>query len=124
MATYEDLKEVLKESLQAKGVINKVKANIRSEIFKSIDDEDQEKPKLSYENLIVNELIREYLYYLKNFISDVEDGDRYVRLPFTTKENVKIIYDQLLNDKFFKLQDGMMENISGDIQYINFELMN
>ncbi|OUM68287.1 hypothetical protein PIROE2DRAFT_4032 [Piromyces sp. E2] len=59
MATYEDLKEVLKESLQVKGVINKIKANIRSEVFKSIDDEDQEKPKLSYENLIVNELIRD-----------------------------------------------------------------
>jgi len=58
---------VLKESLQAKGVINKVKANIRSEIFKSIDDEDQEKPKLSYENLIVNELIREYAF-IYNYI--------------------------------------------------------
>jgi len=52
----------LKESLEVKGIINKIKANIRSEVFKAIDDEDQEKPKLSYENLIVNELIREYVY--------------------------------------------------------------
>jgi len=92
MATYEDLKEVLKESLQAKGVINKVKANIRSEIFKSIDDEDQEKPKLSYENLIVNELIREYLEFnnykfaLSVFLAESNQPNEALDKNFLTKE--------------------------------------
>jgi lisH domain-containing protein FOPNL len=33
MATIEELKEVLKESLDEKGVLNKIRAQIRSEIF-------------------------------------------------------------------------------------------
>ena len=28
-----------------------------------------------------------------------------------------------MNDNFFKLQEGLMENILGDIQYVNYELM-
>ncbi|ORX55520.1 hypothetical protein BCR36DRAFT_347487 [Piromyces finnis] len=92
MATYEDLKEVLKESLQVKGVINKIKANIRSEVFKSIDDEDQEKPKLSYENLIVNELIREYLEFnnykfaLSVFLAESNQPNEALDKNFLTKE--------------------------------------
>ncbi|OUM58781.1 hypothetical protein PIROE2DRAFT_15861, partial [Piromyces sp. E2] len=72
--------------------------------------------------LPLDELIRSYLYYVKNFITDVED-ERYVRLPFNNKENISIIFHQVLNDDFFKLQEGLMENILGDIQYINYELM-
>ncbi|KAG4108503.1 FOP N terminal dimerization domain-containing protein [Neocallimastix lanati (nom. inval.)] len=92
MATYEDLKEVLKESLEVKGIINKIKANIRSEVFKAIDDEDQEKPKLSYENLIVNELIREYLEFnnykftLSVFLSESNQPNDALDKNFLTKE--------------------------------------
>ncbi|KAL6605489.1 hypothetical protein U3516DRAFT_556458 [Neocallimastix sp. 'constans'] len=73
--------------------------------------------------LPINELIMEYLYYVKNFISDVED-ERYVKLPFTNKENIKILFDQELNDNFFKLQDSLMDNMIGAIQYIDQELIN
>jgi len=75
--------------------------------------------------LPLNELISEYLYSVKNFLQDVESGDKYLhaRLPFITKENMRIIYNLVTNDNFFKLQESLLENIFGDIQYINGELM-
>ena len=49
---------------------------MRSAIFSALDNDDKPKPKLSDENLIINEMIREYLKYLitynlllKNFIN-------------------------------------------------------
>jgi len=55
-------------------------------------------------------------------LEDVEDG-KYIRLPFLDKNNIRIMFNQFLNDNFFKLQDGIMDNILGDIQSINMELM-
>ena len=64
MASLEDLKNVLRETLEQKGVLNKVKAEIRSEIFTALDaDNTQGKPPVPQENVIINELIREYLEY-------------------------------------------------------------
>ena len=63
MASLEDLKNVLKETLEQKGVLNDIKAKIRSEIFTALDSENSGKPKLSNENMIINEMIREYLEY-------------------------------------------------------------
>tara|TARA_B110000305_G_C18839447_1_gene359400 strand:+ start:83 stop:208 length:126 start_codon:yes stop_codon:yes gene_type:complete len=37
MASLEDLKNVLRETLEQKGTLNKVKAEIRAEIFTSLD---------------------------------------------------------------------------------------
>ncbi|ORX61103.1 hypothetical protein BCR36DRAFT_271841, partial [Piromyces finnis] len=66
---------------------------------------------------------RSYLFYVNNFIHNVEEG-KYIRLPFSNKENISIIFNQVLNDNFFKLQESLMDNILGDIQYINYDLMN
>jgi len=74
--------------------------------------------------LPLNELIREYLFQLKNFLNDVDDGNKYTQLPFTSKENIALVFENLSRDNFFKFQEGMMENISGDIQYVNDQLMN
>eukprot|EP00899_Mesostigma_viride_P029132 jgi/Mesvir1/9403/Mv01507-RA.1 len=64
MATLVDLKDALRETLENKGVLRAVKAKIRAEIFNSLDDrQDRPRPELSNENLIINELIREYLVY-------------------------------------------------------------
>jgi lisH domain-containing protein FOPNL len=63
MATLEDLKNALKETLESRGVLNELKAKIRSEIFSALDDQEVSRPKLSDENLLINELIREYLTY-------------------------------------------------------------
>jgi len=64
MASLEDLKNVLRETLEQKGVLNKVKSQIRAEIFTALDaDNVQGKPQVPQENVLINELIREYLEY-------------------------------------------------------------
>ncbi len=64
MASLEDLKSVLKETLEQKGVLNDIRARIRAEVFTALDaDSSAGKPKLSNENMIINEMIREYLEY-------------------------------------------------------------
>ena len=69
MASLEDLKNVLRDTLEQKGVLNEVKAKIRAEIFTALDSENAGKPALSKENVIINELIREYLEYNKYYNS-------------------------------------------------------
>ena len=69
MASLEDLKNVLKETLESKGVLNDIRAKIRAEIFTALDSEAAGKPKLSNENMIINEMIREYLEYNKYYNS-------------------------------------------------------
>lgn len=67
MASLEDLKNVLRETLEQKGVLNEVKAKIRAEIFTALDSENVGKPPLSNENMVINEMIREYLEYNKYY---------------------------------------------------------
>ena len=54
---------VLCESLENKGVLSQLKAKLRAEIFEVLEDNSYEKPRLSQENLLLNELIREYLEF-------------------------------------------------------------
>ena len=63
MANVNELKEALKDTLEEKGVLNEVRAMMRQAIFQAIESDDKPKPKLSDENLIMNELIREYMIY-------------------------------------------------------------
>lgn len=63
MATIDDMKTVLKESLEERGVLSELRARLRAEIFNSLNDKPLDRPKLSNENLIINELIREYLIF-------------------------------------------------------------
>lgn len=63
MASLEDLKNALKETLESRGVLNELKAKIRAEIFSALDDQEVSRPRLSDENLMINELIREYLTF-------------------------------------------------------------
>ncbi len=64
MTNVNELKEALKETLEERGELNKIKAMMRSAIFEAIETDDKPKPKLSDENLIINELIRDYLKYI------------------------------------------------------------
>ncbi|ETV80567.1 hypothetical protein H257_06097 [Aphanomyces astaci] len=57
-----DLKDALKDTLEARGSMGQIRARIRAEIFQALD-EGAPKAKLSNENLIINELIREYMEY-------------------------------------------------------------
>lgn len=51
----------MKDALDNKGITNEVKAKLRAEIFSILEDNSYEKPKLSQENLLINDLIREYM---------------------------------------------------------------
>lgn len=63
MTSVEELKNSLKETLEQRGVLNQVKAMMRKEIYDSIENDNNPKPQLSKENLIINELIKDYLNY-------------------------------------------------------------
>ncbi|KAM8934200.1 centrosomal protein 20 [Pelodytes ibericus] len=65
MATVSDLKAVLKDTLEKRGVIGQLKASVRAEVFEALDDQSEPRPPLSRENLLINEMIREYLEYNK-----------------------------------------------------------
>ncbi|KAL1778904.1 hypothetical protein HispidOSU_008336 [Sigmodon hispidus] len=65
MATAAELKAVLKDTLEKKGVLGHLKARIRAEVFNALDDDHEPRPSLSHENLLINELIREYLEFNK-----------------------------------------------------------
>lgn len=63
MATLDDMKTVLKDALEERGVLSELRAKLRAEIFNSLNDKPVDRPKLSNENLIINEIIREYLLF-------------------------------------------------------------
>nr|XP_058151744.1 centrosomal protein 20-like [Dasypus novemcinctus] len=65
MMTVTELKAVLKDTLEKKGVLGHLKARIRAEVFGALDDESEPQPPLSHENLLINELIQEYLEFNK-----------------------------------------------------------
>ncbi|CAB1344565.1 unnamed protein product [Coregonus sp. 'balchen'] len=65
MATITELKCALRESLESRGVLGQLKARIRAEVFNALDDQSEPRPELSHENLLINELIREYLEFNK-----------------------------------------------------------
>ncbi len=52
---------VLGEALESKGVANELKSKLRAEVFNILEDNSNEKPIISQENLLINELIREYM---------------------------------------------------------------
>ncbi|PNI11137.1 FOPNL isoform 6 [Pan troglodytes] len=62
MATVAELKG---GHLGKKGVLGHLKARIRAEVFNALDDDREPRPSLSHENLLINELIREYLEFNK-----------------------------------------------------------
>uniref|UniRef100_A0A2K5ND22 Centrosomal protein 20 n=1 Tax=Cercocebus atys TaxID=9531 RepID=A0A2K5ND22_CERAT len=64
-ATVVPLHSILKDTLEKKGVLGHLKARIRAEVFSALDDDREPRPSLSHENLLINELIREYLEFNK-----------------------------------------------------------
>ncbi|KAM9305021.1 centrosomal protein 20 [Gastrophryne carolinensis] len=65
MATVADLKAVLTDTLDKRGVLGQLKAQVRAEVFAALDDRSEPRPALSHENLLINEMIREYLEFNK-----------------------------------------------------------
>lgn len=72
MATLNEMKEVLKEHLEKNGTLNEVRSKMRSEIFNTLNNKPKNQTKLSNQNLLINELIREYLQFNNyNYTSSV-----------------------------------------------------
>ncbi|CAL8330161.1 unnamed protein product [Lota lota] len=65
MATITELKCAVRETLESRGVLNQLKARIRAEVFSALDDQSEPRPSLSHENLLINQLIGEYLEFNK-----------------------------------------------------------
>ncbi|KAL8586844.1 hypothetical protein ACOMHN_052720 [Nucella lapillus] len=65
MASAAELTEVVKKNLEQRGVLNQVKARIRAEVYNAIDRPADNRPVISNENILINELIREYLDFNK-----------------------------------------------------------
>ena len=63
-ATIEELKDVLRETLENRGALGGVRAHLRAEVSNALEDRTGvQRPDISNENLIINELIREYLVF-------------------------------------------------------------
>ena len=65
MNSIEELKSSLKEEMIKRGILNKIKAEMRQEIYNILDNDNDndQKPNLTKENFIINELIKEYFDY-------------------------------------------------------------
>eukprot|EP00898_Chlorokybus_atmophyticus_P004027 jgi/Chlat1/4625/Chrsp3S05588 len=72
MASVDDLRDALREALERRGVLGQLRAKIRAEAtaalapdshHQQLQQEGSTRRGLSNENLIINELIREYLAY-------------------------------------------------------------
>ena len=63
-ATIEELKDVLRETLENRGALGGVRAHLRAEVSHALEDRAEvPRPDISNENLVINELIREYLVF-------------------------------------------------------------
>ncbi|ELU16884.1 hypothetical protein CAPTEDRAFT_190202 [Capitella teleta] len=61
MASISDLNSAVKETLEHRGVLQEVKARLRAEVFHVLNDHQEQRPPLTNENILITELIREYL---------------------------------------------------------------
>ncbi|CAF3285881.1 unnamed protein product [Rotaria socialis] len=63
MNTLEDLRSAVKQTLEQNGALAATRAKLRADIFKTLEDPSEVKPRIPHENLLINELILEYLNY-------------------------------------------------------------
>lgn len=63
MTTMNEMKDVLKEQLEKDGSLNEVRAKLRSHLFNTLNNNQKSKQNLSNQDLIMGELIREYLTF-------------------------------------------------------------
>ena len=61
MNTFEDLRTAVKQTLEQNGSLAATRAKLRADIFATLQDPTEVKPRIPHENLLINELIIEYL---------------------------------------------------------------
>ncbi|XP_071954563.1 centrosomal protein 20-like isoform X2 [Antedon mediterranea] len=87
-----EAKLILKETLTNRGTLDQVKARVRAEVFHALNDPNEVPPPMSNENMLINELILEYLEYNRYKYTEsvlmAESGQSTPRLDrqFLTKE--------------------------------------
>ena len=54
---------VVRETLENRGVLSQLRARVRAEVFSALDDPTDSMPIMSRENMLINELIRDYMEY-------------------------------------------------------------
>lgn len=60
---YFDVFLAIRETLKNRGVFGHLKAQVHAEIFQALGEQGEPCPQLSNENMLINELIREYLLF-------------------------------------------------------------
>ena len=63
MSTLEDLRAAVKQTLEQNGSLAATRAKLRADVFATLQDPTEVKPRIPHENLLLNELILEYLNY-------------------------------------------------------------
>ena len=121
--SIEEIKDVLKENLEKRGVLNKIRANLRAEIFRAFEDDDgasadiasdpdfwlrkqKAKPKPSDMQFLINELIIEYLefnhmnYSKSVFTKESNQPEERLDKKFLAHElNIRKTYEELEDDQ-------------------------
>jgi hypothetical protein len=63
MASLEELKGAVKDALESRGVLDELRAAVRAEVFRTLNEGDAAKPRPEGDTWLLNELVREYLTY-------------------------------------------------------------
>ncbi|KAG7277294.1 hypothetical protein CRUP_036963, partial [Coryphaenoides rupestris] len=63
MATITELKCAVRDTLESRGVLTQLRARIRAEVFSALDERSGPRPPLSHHNLLINQLLGEYLEF-------------------------------------------------------------
>lgn len=72
--------------------------------------------------LPVDDMIREYVYHVRRFLNDYDDG-KYIQLDFNSTENIRKLFTVILTDPFFKLQTNLVKDMTGSIEKIDEVLL-
>jgi lisH domain-containing protein FOPNL len=114
--SVEQLKDILKLNLEKRRLLSKIKAHLRAEVFKCLEEIDHDKkPAIPKLQLLINELIREYLewsgynYTLDVFLQESGQSDEKLERRLLSREFYLCDNDQnqelyvfsllILNDK-------------------------
>ena len=63
MPELDDLKDALREALERRGTLSTLRAQVRREVFSAMEDGGDAQHPTPPENVVLNELIREYLEF-------------------------------------------------------------
>ncbi|EFC38614.1 hypothetical protein NAEGRDRAFT_52938 [Naegleria gruberi] len=115
--SLEEIKDILKDNLEKRGVLNKIRANLRAEIFKTFEEQDHDetteywlkkqssKPKPSDIQFLINELFIEYLEYNNMdytksvFLKECNQPQERLDKRFLAHElNIRKTYDEMDED--------------------------